>query len=314
MMPDFSVAIIGSGFAGIGMAARLKRAGVHDLVLLERGEALGGTWRDNSYPGAACDVPSHLYCFSFAPNPGWSRSFSPQPEIWDYLQRVADDEHVTGHIRFGRDVTAARWDADGSLWHIETKGPGGETGSLTARFLVSAAGPLSDPRRSSRRWPGSTCSSAHRRGSSRAGTAPSRQPNNFYPALTQPNVSVVTGGIAEIRDKSIVTRDGTEHEVGHSSQVFMIEAQIRYITGAVAHARRRGAVRVEVRPGAQAAYDRILQKKMKRTVWVTGGSKSWYLDGAGRNVTLWPDFTWAFAWQTRRFDAASYDIRLPHPQ
>jgi hypothetical protein len=87
-----------------------------------------------------------------------------------------------------------------------------------------------------------------------------------------------------------------------------------YITGAVAHARRRGAVRVEVRPGAQAAYDRTLQKKMKRTVWVTGGCKSWYLDAAGRNVTLWPDFTWAFAWQTRRFDAASYDIRLPHSQ
>jgi cation diffusion facilitator CzcD-associated flavoprotein CzcO len=145
MMPDFSVAIIGSGFAGIGMAARLKRAGIGDLVLLERGEALGGTWRDNSYPGAACDVPSHLYCFSFAPHPGWSRSFSPQPEIRDYLQRVADDEHVTGHIRFGRDVTAARWDAGGSRWHIETKGPGGETGALTARFLVSAAGPLSDP-------------------------------------------------------------------------------------------------------------------------------------------------------------------------
>jgi hypothetical protein len=94
----------------------------------------------------------------------------------------------------------------------------------------------------------------------------------------------------------------------------MIEAQIRYITGAVAHARRRGAVRVEVRPGAQAAYDRTLQKKMKRTVWVIGGCKSWYLDAAGRNVTLWPDFTWAFAWQTRRFDAASYDVRLPHPQ
>lgn len=80
MMPDFSVAIIGAGFGGIGMAARLKRAGIGDLVLLERSEALGGTWRDNSYPGAACDVPSHLYCFSFAPNPEWSRSFSPQPD------------------------------------------------------------------------------------------------------------------------------------------------------------------------------------------------------------------------------------------
>lgn len=130
MMPDFSVAIIGAGFAGIGMATQLKRAGVGDLVLLERAETLGGTWRDNSYPGAACDVPPHLYCFSFAPNPGWSRSFSPQREIRDYLQRVADSEQVTGHIRFGRDVTAARWDPAGSLRRIETRGPGGETGSL----------------------------------------------------------------------------------------------------------------------------------------------------------------------------------------
>jgi len=121
MMPDFSVAIIGTGFAGIGMAARLKRAGVHDIVLLERAEALGGTWRDNSYPGAACDVPSHLYCFSFAPNPGWSRSFSPQPEIWDYPRQVATDEGVSGHIRFGQEVTAARWDPAGSLWRIQTR-------------------------------------------------------------------------------------------------------------------------------------------------------------------------------------------------
>ena len=83
-------------------------------------EALGGTWRDNSYPGPPCDVPSHLYCFSFAPNPGWSRSFSPQPEIWDYLQHVATDEGVSGHIRFGREVTAARWDPAGSLWRIQT--------------------------------------------------------------------------------------------------------------------------------------------------------------------------------------------------
>jgi cation diffusion facilitator CzcD-associated flavoprotein CzcO len=145
MMPDFSVAIIGSGFGGIGMAARLKRAGVHDLVVLERDEALGGTWRDNSYPGAACDVPSHLYCFSFAPNPGWSRSFSPQPEIWAYLNRVAATEGVTGHIRFGHEVTAARWDAAGSLWHLDIRSANGGRRPLTARFLVSAAGPLADP-------------------------------------------------------------------------------------------------------------------------------------------------------------------------
>ena len=113
-MPDVTVAIIGTGFGGIGMAVSLLRAGITDVVLLERAADLGGTWRDNSYPGAACDVPSHLYSFSFAPNPDWSRSFSPQPEIWAYLRRVAAEEGVTGKIRFGEEVTSARWDAAGS--------------------------------------------------------------------------------------------------------------------------------------------------------------------------------------------------------
>jgi cation diffusion facilitator CzcD-associated flavoprotein CzcO len=489
-MPDFSVAIIGSGFGGIGMAARLKRAGVHDLVVLERDESLGGTWRDNSYPGAACDVPSHLYCFSFAPNPGWSRSFSPQPEIWAYLNRVAAEEGVTGHIRFGHEVTAARWDPDGRLWRVEIRG----RPPLTARFLVSAAGPLADPMipdlpglenfagtvfhsatwdhhhdltgrrvavigtgasaiqfvpriqpavgrldlyqrtppwiiprrdraitpaehwlfrtvpltqkvaRASIYWgresyalgftkrpdlmraaerialrhlrrqvpdPGlrAALTPAYRMGCKRILLS-----NDFYPALAQPNVSLATDGIAEIRDKSVVTADGTEREtdtiifgtgfhvtdfpvaqriwngagvslarqwtsgagsgrgpdafrgttapgfpnlfvltgpntgLGHNSQVFMIEAQIRYVAAAVRYARRRGADRVEVRPRAQAAYGRALQRKMARTVWETGGCRSWYLDADGRNVTLWPDFTWAFAWQTRRFDPASYEV------
>lgn len=88
----------------------------------------------------------------------------------------------------------------------------------------------------------------------------------------------------------------------------MIEAQIRYVAGAIGHVRNQGAVRVEVRPGAQAAYDRTLQRKLPGTVWVTGGCRSWYLDDEGRNVALWTDFTWAYAWQTRRFDPASYDI------
>ena len=85
------VLIIGTGFAGLGMAIRLKQAGIHDFTVLERAGEVGGTWRDNTYPGAACDVPSHLYSFSFAPNPDWSRSFSPQTEIQAYLERTATD-------------------------------------------------------------------------------------------------------------------------------------------------------------------------------------------------------------------------------
>src|SRR5690242_13467259 len=82
------VLIIGCGFAGLGAAIRLKRDGIDDFVVVERADEVGGTWRDNTYPGAACDVPSHLYSYSFELNPGWTRSFSPQPEIQDYLRGV----------------------------------------------------------------------------------------------------------------------------------------------------------------------------------------------------------------------------------
>ncbi len=484
-MPDVTVAIIGSGFGGIGMAARLNRAGITDVVLLERAADLGGTWRDNSYPGAACDVPSHLYSFSFAPNPGWTRSFSPQPEILAYLRHVADGEGITAKIRFGAEVTAAGWEAAPRHWRVETT-----AGTLTARFLISAAGPLSDPmipgipgldtfagtvfhsatwdhgydltgrnvavigtgasaiqfvpqiqpvvsqltvfqrtppwiiprhdRRLSRpeHWlfrhapvtqqiaragiywgreayalgfvenpeimrKAAALALRHLRRQVtdpelRARLTPSYRmgckriliSNDYYPALTQPNVSLVTDTIREIRDKSVLTSDGTTHDadviifgtgfhvtdfpaaqrifgadgvslarrwsaepgqtafrgtttagfpnlfvltgpntgLGHTSQVFMIEAQIRYVIGALAHARRHGIDRIEVRPAAQAAYDRAVQRKMRRTVWVTGGCASWYLDARGRNVALWPDFTWKYAWQTRRFDPSSYDL------
>jgi cation diffusion facilitator CzcD-associated flavoprotein CzcO len=487
-MPDVTVAIIGSGFAGIGMAASLIRAGITDLVLLERAGDLGGTWRDNTYPGAACDVPSHLYCFSFAPNPGWSRSFSPQPEIWEYLRGVAAAEGVTGKIRFGEEVTSARWDPAARLWRVETT-----TAALTARFLVSAAGALSNPmipdlpglsafagtmfhsaawdhdhdlagrsvavigtgasaiqfvpriqplaarltvfqrtapwimprhdRQVSRleRWlfrhvpatqqaarAGIYCGreayalgfvkrpaimaaaeamalrhlrrqiadpdlAARLTPSYRMGCKRVLLSSDYYPALTKPNVSLVTESIKEVRENSVLTSDGTERQVdtlifgtgfhvtdfpfarrilgpdgvslasrwsadpaqtafrgtttagfpnlfvltgpntglGHTSQVFMIEAQIRYVRGALAHARRHGADRVEVRPGAQAAYDRMVRRKMRKTVWATGGCTSWYLDDEGRNVALWPDFTWVYAWQARRFDPSCYDIAGP---
>ena len=112
MNEHVDIAIIGSGFAGIGAAVRLQQAGFDDYVVLERADDVGGTWRDNSYPGCACDVPSHLYSFSFAPNPEWTRSFSPQPEIWAYLRRVADEHGVTRKTRFGAEVIDAAWNED----------------------------------------------------------------------------------------------------------------------------------------------------------------------------------------------------------
>jgi cation diffusion facilitator CzcD-associated flavoprotein CzcO len=141
MNEHVDIAIIGSGFAGIGAAVRLQQAGFEDYVVLERADDVGGTWRDNSYPGCACDVPSHLYSFSFAPNPEWTRSFSPQPEIWAYLRRVADEHGVTQRTRFGAEVLEAAWNEDSGLWEIETA-----AGDLTARVLIAGFGGLAEPK------------------------------------------------------------------------------------------------------------------------------------------------------------------------
>src|ERR1700716_4252587 len=128
------VAIVGSGFAGLGMAIRLKQQGMDDFLVLERADDVGGTWRDNHYPGCPGAVPSHLYSFSFAPNPTWSRTFSRQPEIQAYLRRCADEHGVMPHVRFGHGVTSAAWDDDAQLWRLETGG-----GSFTARPRVAGA-------------------------------------------------------------------------------------------------------------------------------------------------------------------------------
>src|SRR5919204_3753506 len=94
------ILIVGSGFSGLGLSIRLARTGRRDSLVIERARDVGGTWRDNTYPGATCDVPSHLYSFSFAPNPDWSRSFSPQPEIQAYLQACAERFGIRPYIRF----------------------------------------------------------------------------------------------------------------------------------------------------------------------------------------------------------------------
>ncbi|RQS03386.1 steryl acetyl hydrolase [Burkholderia sp. Bp9002] len=133
--------IIGAGFAGIGMAIALQREGMHDFVILERSHDVGGVWRDNSYPGAACDVPSHLYSFSFEPNPRWSRTFAPQPEIHAYLQHCARKYGLARHLRFGAEVAHARYDEPHALWRV-TLADGTE---LSAALLVSGTGQLSRP-------------------------------------------------------------------------------------------------------------------------------------------------------------------------
>ncbi len=132
------VAIAGSGFGGLGMAIRLLQTGRRDFLVFERADDLGGVWRDNRYPGCACDVQSHLYSFSFAPNPRWSRSYSPQPEIYDYLRRCAERFGVMPHLRFGHAIQSASW--DGRRWLLETS-----RGRYTADLFVAAVGALSEP-------------------------------------------------------------------------------------------------------------------------------------------------------------------------
>jgi cation diffusion facilitator CzcD-associated flavoprotein CzcO len=134
------VAIIGAGFSGLGMAIRLRQEGIEDFVVIERASEIGGTWRDNTYPGCQCDIPSVLYSYSFAPNPNWSRTYPLQEEIRDYLRRCAADFGVLPFVRFDHEVTGAVWDDDERRWRVETS-----QGEITADVLVGGQGGLSNP-------------------------------------------------------------------------------------------------------------------------------------------------------------------------
>jgi cation diffusion facilitator CzcD-associated flavoprotein CzcO len=481
------VAVIGSGFGGIGTAIRLMHEGIDDFVLLERADAVGGTWRDNTYPGCECDVQSHLYSFSFAPNPDWTRSFSPQPEIQAYLERCAEDHGVLPHVRFGYEVLGAAWDADASLWRIDTS-----RGSFTAQVLVMASGALSDPlipdlpglgafqgrTFHSARWDHSFDLAGKRvavvgTGASAIQLVPAIQPlveklylfqrtppwiiprqqhvlgprrhrlyrrfpalqravrgaiylsrevfvvgfrrpgmmrlaeavarrhleksiadpvlrakltpdwrigckrillsNDYLPALARPNVEVVTEGIAGVRARSVVSAGGVEREVdaiifgtgfvptdpplaphirgrggrslaeawagspkahvgttvagfpnlfmlmgpntgtGHTSVVYIIEAQIEHLLAALRHLDATGVAALEPREEAQEAFVAAIDRRMEGTVWTAGGCKSWYLDRTGRNSSLWPDFTWRFRRRVARLDPAEYVTIDPAP-
>ncbi len=135
-----SVAVVGAGFAGVAAVVKLKPAGNDDVTVFERGERIGGVWHHNTYPGAACDVPSHQYEFSFAPNPRWSRRYAPQAEIQAYVEDVARREGVVDRIRTGTEVTGASWDAQRSRWTLETA-----AGPHEADVLITACGQLAVP-------------------------------------------------------------------------------------------------------------------------------------------------------------------------
>ena len=141
MHESHDVVIVGTGFAGIAMAIRLQQEGFRDFVLLEAADRVGGTWRDNTYPGCACDVPSHLYSYSFEQNPGWSRTFSPHDEILAYIERCVDKHDLRGRIRLGAAVERAAFDEAAGRWTVETR----DGRKLSARALVSGTGGLSRP-------------------------------------------------------------------------------------------------------------------------------------------------------------------------
>jgi len=492
MKAHYAVAVIGTGFSGIGAAIKLKESGRDDFVLLERAHDVGGTWRDNTYPGAACDVPSHVYSFSFAPNPTWTRSFSPQEEIHAYLRRVASDYGVLPHVRFGAEVRSASWDSSRQRWEISTS-----TGDLTADVLVSGAGALSDPttpdipgldsfegttfhsatwdhtwsasgrrvavvgtgasaiqfvpfvqqdaahmtvfqrtapwvmprldrdvsareRRLYTRFPGAQrlarraiywgreshlIGFRYHRGILKLGERMARKQlerqvkdpvlrakltpdfdlgckrvllsSTYYPALTAPNASVVTDRIVSVVPSGVVTSSATgeltTHEadtiifgtgfhvtdppiasrvtvdgvslaahwaehgmqahrgmaiagfpnlfivpgpnsgLGHNSMVLMIEAQIRHLIQLLDAMDAGGYTEVSPRPEVQRAYNEELQAELAKTVWMTGGCMSWYLDDHGRNTTLWPGFTWRYMRRMRSFALAEYELTARQP-
>jgi cation diffusion facilitator CzcD-associated flavoprotein CzcO len=138
---DAEVIVAGAGFAGVGMGIALKRAGIERFIILERAEEIGGTWRENDYPGCACDIPAMLYSYSFEPNVAWSRTYPSRREIWDYLRGCADKYGVRPHIRFDCALEEARFDDATATWTVETS-----QGVLRSRVLVLALGALDRPR------------------------------------------------------------------------------------------------------------------------------------------------------------------------
>ncbi len=463
------VAIVGSGFGGLAAAHHLKQAGIDDFIILERAGDVGGVWRDNSYPGCACDVQSHLYSFSFAPNPDWSRAFSPQAEIHAYLQRCAQSLGLMPHVRLNHEVRQAAWDDTSGTWLIQTS-----AGPIRAQHLVGGFGSLSDPMipklRGVESFKGEVFHSAHwprefnprgkriavvGTGASALQFIPAIQPevaqlhvfqrtppwvlprhdgpisrtartlyrtlpwlqklarakvylhrealalgflnprlmaatqakalkhmhaavkdpalrrkltpdytlgckrilisNTYYPALAQGNVEVITEGVQQVTPHGIVGEDGVLRPVdaiiygtgfqtkdlpfthlitdangrtlasawqgspkaymgttvhgfpnlyllhgpniglGHTSVVYMLEAQARHIVGVIQRAMSKGCQVVEPTAQAQQRFLAQIEQRMCGTVWVAGGCESWYLDETGRNSSIWPGFTFSYA-------------------
>jgi len=479
---DTFIIIVGSGFGGLGMAMRLKQKGIQDFVVLERAQDIGGTWRDNVYPGVACDVPSHLYSFSYLPKADWSRVYSPGGEIWEYLRECVRRTGLPPHIHFGAEMLNARWDEAGRRWQVETP-----QGIWRGRYLVTATGVLADAHIPgipgiesfrgrafhSARWDHSVSFEGKRVGVVGSGASAiqivpevakvagevvvfqrsepyiiprpdrayteaekrmfARLPdamkalrsdifwtgeyafaqrravpafvaearklaldhlavqvpdkalresltpnyeigckrvlisNDYYPTFRQDHVTLETSALARIDDGAAVAASGARYELdvlvfatgfeavkppvayrvnghgnvnlaaqweqgmqaydsiaisgfpnlfmllgpntglGHHSMVYIIEAQVDYILGALDYASAKGIEVIEARPEAEDAYVAQLQRRSAGTVWVEGGCKTWYRDPKSDRLTvLWPDFAYAFRDENGTFHPAGY--------
>ena len=475
--------IVGAGFGGLCTAIKLQEDGETDFVVIEKGSDVGGTWRDNTYPGATCDVPSQLYSYSFAPH-DWSSSYSPQPEIQDYIRSVAEKSGTLDRFVFDTEMEDATWDSGAQRWTVTTS-----NGTFVSRTLVVAAGGLSAPklpdiegietfqgevfhsarwnhdvdltgkrvavigtgasaiqivpelqkivghldvyqrtapwiiprndrtysrveRAALRRIPG--LQRLYRTGlywsheayvpaftvqpklgwpavkvatrniekgikdpelrkkvtpSFRLGCKRVLRSNDYYPALDADNTELVTDRITKVTGNAVVTEDGVEREIdvlvvatgfyttqlpitehitgrtgrtladqwsetgmaaykgttipdfpnlfmivgpntgqGHTSMIFIIESQVAYIRDAIHTLRSQGYAAAEPKPDATKSWNRAIQRRMKRTVWTTGGCSSWYLDDHGRNTTLWPRSTVDFRRRLASFDEAAYEL------
>ncbi|MBA83244.1 flavin-containing monooxygenase [Thalassobius sp. S69A] len=479
---ETSIIIVGAGFGGLGMAMKLKEHGMDDFVILERAEDVGGAWRDNTYPGVACDVPSHLYSFSYMPKPDWSRVFSPGGEIWDYLRDCASKSGLVPHIHFGANLEKASWDEQTNLWTVETP-----LGTWRARFLITATGVLADAvlpdipgmdgftgaAFHSSKWDHSVCLEGKRVGivgsgasaiqivpeltklakelvvfqrsapyiiprpdraytdaekrtfarlpetmenlredifwfgesmfaqrrnvptavaeartmalshladqvpneTLRAGLTPDYEigckrvliANTYYPSFNEDHVTLETSALASVDvgtakavsgnaydldvlvfatgfeapeppvahlvhgkggkrlvdqwDRGMQAYDSTaipgfpnmfmvlgpNTGLGHHTMVFMIEAQVDYILGALDFMQQKGLDVLEAKPEAEAEYLEGIDARAQGTVWVEGGCKFWYRDPRSDRLTvLWPDFAYAFRDENGTFHPEGY--------
>jgi cation diffusion facilitator CzcD-associated flavoprotein CzcO len=480
----YSQLIIGSGFAGLCAAIKLKEAGENNFLILERNDNLGGTWYDNHYPGATCDVESHLYSYSFEPNPRWSMQFSPQEEILGYMEHCAKKYGLLPHLRLNSNITRAVFDDKSGTWNVETEA--GE--KYITKVLISCAGGLSQPSfpdikgidtfkgkmfhsakwdktydfsnktvavigtgasaiqivpaiapavkqlylfqrtppwimpkpdkviSSLRKWLYTNLPFTQRlyRGrlywqhelmalgfiknpgilkfasklalrylkksvpdeTLRAKLTPNYVmgckrvliSNDYYPALMRSNVEVMTDSIQQINETGILTNEGKQRNIdaliiatgfqaaenvmrfelkgrngldmneawsngaeaylgtavsgfpnfflvvgpntglGHSSMILMIEAQVNLVIESIKALKQKNARFIDLKRDALVEYNKDIQQKLSKTVWQNGGCVSWYQMKNGKNVTLWPGFTFTFMKKTKKWEEEKYEV------